>query len=868
MKFPITESLRKTILAALLALVMLFFGLHFLMEEGVHVNQIYNALVLCDRLWLLAGLLLSLVYIGLHSEMYVQSFKSLGLTVDRGEMTRLYLKRNLISVVLPAGFLSSQAFFGASIARSQKVHTNDVLSASGIFSTAGLLSMVVVVLPALGWMLTQNILPGGAVAAFVVVSVLLSSLVWAIVNFVQQGIVYRNCKHYLPAFTARLDELDWSRFQIRYFLYVLLLSCLVEVVGVLHVYIAVRALGESASFSMVFASYIAVLIVLMTSPFLRGVGAVEALLAFVLMHFGLSAVEAVSTAILFRFFEFWIVLLLSVPVFVFRPGSLVVRIAPAVLLLLLGIVNILSGITPSIAERTKLLSNYLPLATSHASAALTVAIGIVLLATAYYLLKGLRNAWWLALVLSAVSLVSHLIKGFDYEESTLALLVISALLYQRNQYNVHTNINAIRNSWVPALMIVLTCLLLSSYGFWLLDHVHFGADFTWYESFIYACQSFILIDPAGLHPLTAFGHDFLILIHLLGGFSMIFLAFMALIPIFPKFQNDENALEKATQLAKTYGKSPLDYFKTYHDKQFFFPQSGQSFVAYKNTARYALVLENPVAPDEATMIDSVVEFDQFCNNNGMRSIYYRIPESSAALYRSLGKHLLPLGQEAIVNLNTFSMDGKEKKSLRNALNKIEREGYQFVVHEAPLNSRILQQLHAVSNEWLQMLHRTELSFSQGVFDEKEIKNQTVLTLENKDGKILSFLNLIPGGSEQEANFDLMRRTEDAPNGSMDFMFANMFLYCKSKGYASCNLGLVPMSGLEHPTNVSENIIKLAYEHIPRFSGYKSLRFFKEKFEPIWETKYVAYESQLDIINLPVALDRVVRQKIPSNWIQP
>ena len=86
-----------------------------------------------------------------------------------------------------------------------------------------------------------------------------------------------------------------------------------------------------------------------------------------------------------------------------------------------------------------------------------------------------------------------------------------------------------------------------------------------------------------------------------------------------------------------------------------------------------------------------------------------------------------------------------------------------------------------------------------------------------------------------------------------------FLYLKEKGFTSCNLGLVPMSGLEHPTNLSENLLKLAYERVPRFSGYKALRFFKEKFDPVWETQYVAYDSQIDLVNLPAALGRVVHE---------
>lgn len=449
MKLALSRHFIKTAFSALLAVLMLGIGWQFLRHEGVQLPQVRDVLGQADRRWLYFGVGLSMAYIWLHSEMYRQSFRALGLRVSMRTMTRLYLKRNLVSVFLPAGFIASQAFFSGTVARTEKIRERDVLAASGIFSVAALLSMVVVVVPALGWLLAQRVLPGGAAEAFLAVSALLLALLWGMVSFTRHGVVYRWCQRFIPAVTAQLDTLDWSQFRGRYFLAAILLSCVVELVGVLHVYVAAQTLGEPTSWAMAFAGYMAVLVVLMTSPFLRGVGAVEALLALVLMHFGLSPLAAVSTAILFRFFEFWLILLLAVPVFLFRPGSLVVRLTPSLLLFALGVINILSGLTPSLSERVRVLYDYLPLAAVHASAALTVAAGFVLLGTAFYLFRGLRSAWWLALGLSLVSLFSHLAKGLDYEEATLALVAISALLYQQEHYNVRADLRLVRRTGFP-----------------------------------------------------------------------------------------------------------------------------------------------------------------------------------------------------------------------------------------------------------------------------------------------------------------------------------------------------------------------------------------------------------------------------------
>lgn len=848
----------KMLFTLLLGAVMLYSGFQFICSEGVKFNQISDALAQSDREWLYLGAALTVGYMMLHALMYREGFRAFGAEVRLSTMVRLYLKRNFLGVFLPLGFLSSQAFFTKEVVRIEKVGEREVAAASSVFATAGLLSMVIVVIPALGWLLTQNVLPNGAAWAFLLVSALLLVLFWAVLNFLQKGLAYRVLSQHAPALTRRLDDQGWGAFQAKYVTRAVLLSCVVELIGVLHVWISGKALGLDMTVTAAFAGYMAVLVVLMTAPLLRGAGAVEALLAFVLMRYGISSVGAVSTAVLFRLLEFWSLLLLAVPVFLFHPKSLMVRLTPSMLLFALGIVSIISSLTPAIPERLHALIDYLPLSAIHASTMLTLVVGFFLIGTALYLLRGFRVAWWVALGLSGISLVSHLAKGIDYEESTLALLTILALLYQGGEYNVRTDFSYVKRAWLAAALVAITVLGIGSLGYYLLDQRHFGADFGFWDSTLFALQTFLLSEPGQLHPLTAFGREFLDSMHLLGMLNSLFFAYALFRPLLPHVDMETDDRQKAQDLVKQYGRSSLDYFKTYADKHYFFAPGGQTFIAYKNTSRYSLVLEDPVAPDPSEMKAAVQAFDRFCKQKGLKSIYYRIPESSEAIYRELGKSLLPLGQEAWVHLNRFSLEGKEKKALRNAVNKMEREGYRFVVYESPINGRTLQQLRAVSDEWLKMLHREEMNFSQGIFDEQELRNQTILTLEDQEGRVFAFVNLIPGATASEANFDLMRRTADAPPGAMDYMFVRMFEYLRDKGFEKCNLGLAPMSGLEQPHSLPENLIKLAYERLPRFSGYKSLRFFKEKFDPEWQTRFVAYDTQLDLVNLPLALSKAVK----------
>lgn len=217
-----------------------------------------------------------------------------------------------------------------------------------------------------------------------------------------------------------------------------------------------------------------------------------------------------------------------------------------------------------------------------------------------------------------------------------------------------------------------------------------------------------------------------------------------------------------------------------------------------------------------------------------------------------------IGQEGIVDLNTFSLEGGEKKSIRNALNKIREQGYSTQINKPPLRDGFIQKLKSVSEEWLRSNGRQEIAFSQGVFSEKEIKEQTVITVENREEKIICFLNIIPDYSKDEGTYDLLRKTMDAPNGVMDYIIVEMFRYFRTVGIRYVNLGFAPMSGIDAPTNFPEKTMKFAYEKIGSFSHYKGQREYKEKFNTQWNDKFLIYRNDYDLLQIPAALAKVIK----------
>jgi len=191
-----------------------------------------------------------------------------------------------------------------------------------------------------------------------------------------------------------------------------------------------------------------------------------------------------------------------------------------------------------------------------------------------------------------------------------------------------------------------------------------------------------------------------------------------------------------------------------------------------------------------------------------------------------------------------------------SINRLTSEGFEMKIYNPPIKEGLLQKLNQVSDDWLSELNQTEVSFTQGVFDKNIHKNQTIITIEDKEEKVYAFLNIVPDYAPGEDTYDLIRKVKDAPNGVLDMLLMKTLLYLKEQGYRYANLGMVPFSGIVGK-NLTEKSMRFAYDNIKTFGHYKGLRKYEEKFFPKWEQKYLIYDNSYHLIQIPNALKRVI-----------
>lgn len=835
---------------------MILLAFVFFASERKELKQIIPNIEQANGNWLIAGLIVTLLYVFLQSGMYVSSFLSIGLPLKWVDAIELFLKRNFLSIFLPAGGVSALAYTPLQL-KKRGFNKSHIHQASGLYAFAGLFTVFLVGFPVIIlFAFSAKHQSYSAWIALIVLVVILAVILRIAKTLKEKGKLYHFIVSKFPSSASVIDGLFAANVNSKKYAGSILFSTAVEFCGIFHIYIAMLALGLPASITVAAIGYIVSVLLMITSPFLRGLGAVEFSLVYILQLYGYSTVDALSITVLYRVFEFWLPMLFGIFSFLWRGRYLIVRIVPALLIFSLGIIDIISVVTPPLHPRLKLIRTFLPIEAINASNILVLFIGLALLITSAYMFKGLKNAWRLALALSIFSVIGNITKALDYEEAAFAVIIIVLLLISRSQYRIRSSRRWIRLGFVSVAIIFLSVLLFGFMGFYFIEVKHFGIDFTWKQSLEFAARSFLLQEDP-LHPHTTFGRQFILLIQVLGFLSWGFLLFTLIKPFLNVEDTSENARERAKFLLNEFGNSSVDYFKIYPDKLLFFSEFHDAFVAYKIANGFAIVLDEPVCAEE-NKIEVLSEFYQVCKKMGLKTAFYRVDENSIIWFDQLRKQKIFIGQEAILDAGSFTLEGRDKRSLRNGLSSLQKKGFISSIHKAPLDDGIVRELKAVSDEWLDAYEKEEQIFSQGKFDEMEIKYQDVITISDSDGKIVAFLNIIPDYSPDECTYDLIRKTAAAPGGCMDALIVKLVEYAKELNCQYINMGLVPMTGQEEASSPAEQLIKFAGKNLKRFRHYHGLRDFKEKYATTWKDKFLVYENDYDLLQLPLALNKVMQ----------
>jgi phosphatidylglycerol lysyltransferase len=296
-------------------------------------------------------------------------------------------------------------------------------------------------------------------------------------------------------------------------------------------------------------------------------------------------------------------------------------------------------------------------------------------------------------------------------------------------------------------------------------------------------------------------------------------------------------IDRAAAIAHQTGKVNA-YLATVGDKAVLFGGSG-GLLMFAISGRSWVALGDPIgAPEERAEL--AWRFKEMADRHDGWPVFYEAGRESLPLFVDLGLTLVKLGEEARVPLASFSLDGSGRKALRRTVRTVEKAGGVFEIVPTEGVPALLSELRAVSDAWLAEKNTREKGFSLGHFDEAYLRRFPVAVVR-RDGRVVAFANVWPSATREELSVDLMRHEPDAPRGVMEYVLVELMLWGKSEGYAWFNLGMAPLAGLPRRALASRwsNVGGLIYHHGEHFYNFRGLHEYKDKFDPVWEPKYLA-----------------------------
>lgn len=518
-----------------------------------------------------------------------------------------------------------------------------------------------------------------------------------------------------------------------------------------------------------------------------------------------------------------------------------------------GLADLATGLQAGWRHRLHPLADVLPGVLAAASAA-TVVSGILLLLLAHALRRRKRRAWRVTVALLAFSVVAHTVK-FEFVPLAMSLAVLVALIVYREQFRA---LGDPRTRWRAVwmfLVLSVTSFVVGVLLVFLLRHHVVGGP----PSFATMVRE-VLLDLVGLNGPLTFSpermndlNDFVLTaLGLMTALVTIYLALRAPEPR-PELTDADEALMRSL-----LERSPdsLGYFNLRRDKSVIWSESGKAAIAYRVVSGVMLASGDPLGDPEAWP-GAISCFLAESELHGWTPAVIGCSERAGLVWcRETGFNALELGDEAVVDVAEFSLDGRPMRNVRQMVKRIERAGYTTeVVRAGAISDGERRRALVDADAWRGA--ETERGFSMALGRLVDpVDPDCVFAVARQDGVIRAFLQFVPWGPDG-MSLDLMRRDRTADAGVNELLIVDALRLCPELGIARVSLNFaVFRSTLERGERLGAGPLLRASRRVLLFASrwfqIESLYRFNAKFQPIWVPRFVVYPGSPDLPRIAMA----------------
>ncbi len=510
---------------------------------------------------------------------------------------------------------------------------------------------------------------------------------------------------------------------------------------------------------------------------------------------------------------------------------------------LVGLVNIASTLTPNIRWRGHLLLGFEPVEAIRLFHALSLPAGAALLLVAPYLAKRRRRALQTAVALMIALGLFDLLKGLDFEETILTWTAALVLVGSRSAFSVRHDPITLRSAAWRVPLVALIGTVIAAFAVWTGAHSSPG---------IVATETLDLLrfQPGPIH----FHHHIPLGVHMLELWTLLMIAYVIFRPLaVPRAPASPAARREAADVVRAHGADTLAFFKLRADGHYIFSEDRRAFVAYAIENGVLLLSGDPVGPDDA-LPALLRDVRKFADSRGLKLGALGASEHLCPLYETLGLRAIYLGDEAVVELSRFSLEGRRIRKVRQSVGRLKKAGYQAELHELrALDEDTIEQVEKVVELGRQGAPERGFSMAMDSLRGDNDHETLVVLARDETGAIRGVLHFVPCYGRPAVSLSFMRRDPATPNGLTEFLVVRAIQLLRERGLEELSLNFAAFAKWMHsPEKRLERLLGKLIALGNPFFQIESLYRFNAKFFPRWEPRFLVYEGTFGLPRAGIA----------------
>jgi len=334
--------------------------------------------------------------------------------------------------------------------------------------------------------------------------------------------------------------------------------------------------------------------------------------------------------------------------------------------------------------------------------------------------------------------------------------------------------------------------------------------------------------------------------------------FTILVPLWLFFRRVKpiNAMseEERSILKKLYKHDELQdsvaYFATRYDKCVIWSKNKKAAIAYRVVNGVMLASGDPIG-EYSLWPEAISEFIKVANQYAWTPGVMGATEKGGQVWIDQAKMMaIDIGDEAIIKVKDFTIEGKPMGNIRHMVNRTKRDGYSAVTYKWPdVPVRDQEELIKLAKEWRYGAAERGFSMSMDRFGLTE-DNETIITIAKKGDQIKGFIYFMPWATTGWS-LDRMQREKGVDPGINELMIVTTVEAAAKIGIENVSLNFAAFRSLfERADKISAGPLIRTMRNLIRFVSnwfpVESLYRFNAKFQPEWQTRYVLYPSPTDL----------------------